>query len=52
MKRKISETKAEIGQTFDAGKADIEKQTAEARASIGANAVQMADKIAASILRS
>ena len=50
--KKISETKAEIGQIFDSGKADIEKQTAEARASIGANAVQMADKIAASILRS
>jgi len=49
---KLSEVKAEIAQSFDSGKAEIEKQTAEARASIGANAEQMADKIAASILGS
>ena len=50
--KKLSEVKSEIAQTFDSGKAELEKQTAEARASIGANAEQMADKIAASILRS
>ena len=50
--KKLSETKAEIAQTFDSGKAEIERQTGEARASVEANAAQMADKIAASILRS
>lgn len=50
--KKLSEVKVEIAETFDSGKAELEKQTAEARASIGANAEQMADKIAASILRS
>jgi F0F1-type ATP synthase membrane subunit b/b' len=49
--KKLSEVKTEIAQTFDSGKTELEKQTAEARASIGANAEQMADKIAASILR-
>ena len=49
--KKLSEVKVEIAETFDSGKAELEKQTAEARASIGANAEQMADKIAASILR-
>lgn len=50
--KKLSEAKAEIAQTFDSGKAEIERQTGEARASVEANAAQMADKIAASILRS
>lgn len=50
--KKLSETKAEVAQTFDAGKAEIEKQTAEAREAVQANAEQMADKIAANILRS
>lgn len=50
--KNLAETKAEIAQAFDAGKAEIEKQTAEARASVQANAEQMADKIAANILRS
>ena len=50
--KKLSEVKVEIAEIFDSGKAEIEKQTAEARESIGANAEQMADKIAASILRS
>lgn len=50
--KKLSEVKVEIAETFDSGKAELEKQTAEARESIGANAEQMADKIAASILRS
>lgn len=48
----LSDTKAEIAQAFDAGKAEIGKQTAEARASVQANAEQMAEKIASNILRS
>lgn len=50
--KKLGEVKSEVAQNFESGKAELEKQTAEARASIGTNAEQMADKIAASILRS
>ncbi len=50
--KKLGEVKSEVAQNFESGKAELEKQTAEARSSIGANAEQMADKIAASILRS
>jgi len=48
----LSEVKAEVAATFDSGKSELEKQAAAARASIGANAETMADKITASILRS
>lgn len=48
----LSEVKAEVAATFESGKTVLEKQAAEARASIGANAETMADKITASILRS
>lgn len=48
----LSEVKDEVEATLDSGKLELEKQTAEARASIGANAETMADKITANILRS
>jgi len=50
--KKLADAKAEVAAAFDAGKADLEKQTTEARAEIGANAATMADKIAAGILKS
>ncbi len=48
----LNEVKAEVATTFDSGKTELERQAAEAHASIGANAEMMADKITASILRS
>ena len=48
----LSKVKAEVAATFDGGKAELEKQAAEARVAIGTNAETMADKIAASILKS
>lgn len=49
--QKIGEVKAEVAGQFDAGKADLEKQAAEARAAIGAEAEKIAERIAASILK-
>ena len=48
---KLAEAKAEAAASFDAGKADLEKESAAARAAINADAAKMADKIAASILK-
>ena len=50
--KKIGEVKADIAEKFDAGKADLEKQTAEAHAAIGKDAEKLADAIAANILNS
>lgn len=47
----IGEAKAEVGEKLGAGKADLEKQTANARNTIAADAQKLADKIAASILK-
>jgi len=48
--QKLAEAKAEASEKFDSGKADLEKQAAEAHAAIGAEAEKIADKIAANIL--
>ena len=48
--QKIEAAKTEIAQTSDAERSEIEKQTAEARNTIGSEAEKMADKIAANIL--
>ena len=48
---KLAAAKAEAVSHFDTGRADLERQRAEARATIGTEAKRMADKIAASILK-
>ncbi len=50
--KKLADVKAATAASFDAGKAGLEKEAAEARAAINADAAKMADKIAASILKS
>ncbi len=47
---KLASAKAEIGEKFETGRSEIEKQTGEAHREIGSNAEKMADKIAANIL--
>lgn len=47
----LGEAKAEVAGKFENGKAELEKQAAEAHAAIGADAEKIADSIAASILR-
>ena len=47
----ISAVKQEVEQTIAREKADLERQTAEAKAVIGVEAERMAEKISASILR-
>lgn len=49
--KKLGEVKAEIAANFDSGKAEIEKQTAEARAAMGVDAEKIAESIAANILK-
>ena len=49
--KKIGEVKAEVAETFDAGKTELEKQAATAHAKIGTEAEKMANKIAANILK-
>lgn len=49
--QKLADLKAETAASFDAGKAGLEKEVAEARASIDSDAAKMADKITASILK-
>lgn len=49
--KKLGEVKAEVAQTCGAGKAEIEKQSSEARKNLGTEAEKMADKIAAGILK-
>lgn len=47
----LAEVKAETAETFGSGKSEIERQTTEVRATIGAEADKMADDIVASILQ-
>ena len=49
--KKISDAKAETAASFDSGKSDLDKQSAEARAAIDTDAEKLADQIAASILK-
>ena len=49
--KRIGEVKVEIAEKFNAGKAELEKQEAAARAAIATDAEKMADKIAANILK-
>ena len=49
--KKLAEAKADSVTKFEQGKADLEKQASDARASIGTEAEKIADSIAANILR-
>jgi F0F1-type ATP synthase membrane subunit b/b' len=49
--RKIAEAKAAAAAAFDSGRADLDKQAAAVRAEIDTQAEQMADRIAAGILK-
>ncbi len=49
--KQIGEVKAEVADKFDAGRAELEREAAEAHAAIATDAEKMADKIAASILK-
>jgi F-type H+-transporting ATPase subunit b len=49
--KKLAEVKAEVAASFEAGKAEIERQSADARKAIGTEAEKMADSIAAGILK-
>ena len=48
---KLAAAKAETAERFTAGKAELEKQKADAHATLRSNAEKMAEKIAASILK-
>jgi len=50
--KKIAEIKAEVAEKFEQGKAELEKQAADAHKTIGTEAEKMADRIAANILKS
>lgn len=49
--KKLAEAKAETAAKFEQGKADLEKQASDARASISTEAEKMAEGIAANILK-
>lgn len=49
--KKLAEAKAEAASTFEAGKAELEQQAADARVAIGRDAEKMSEKIAANILK-
>lgn len=49
--QKLADAKAETAAAFDAGKAELEKNSSEARAALGTEAEKLADKIAAGILK-
>ena len=49
--KKIAEAKADIAETFEASKADLERRATDARSSIGVEAEKMAEQITSSILR-
>jgi F-type H+-transporting ATPase subunit b len=49
--KKIAEAKAAAAAVFEAGRDELEKQAADARAAIGSDAERIADSIAASILK-
>lgn len=50
--KKLAEAKTESAAALDAGKAELEQQAAAAHAAIGTESEKMAEKIAASILKS
>lgn len=49
--RQLDEAKTEVAAKFDSGKAELEKQSADARAAIGSDVQKIAEKIAANILK-
>jgi F-type H+-transporting ATPase subunit b len=49
--KQLGEVKADVAATFEAGRAEVDKQSAAARAEIEANAATLADSIAANILK-
>ena len=50
--KKLADAKAESAAAFESGKAELEQQAAEAHAAIGTESEKMAERIAASILKS
>ena len=50
--KKLGEVKTEVAEKFEQGKAEIEKQAADAHAAIGTEAERNADRITANILKS
>jgi len=49
--KKLSGVKTEVSRNYETGKAELEKQTAEARAAIGTDAEKIADSITTYILK-
>ncbi len=49
--QKLADAKTEVAEKFDLGKAELEKQAADATAAIRSDAEKLADRIAASILK-
>ena len=49
--QKLAEAKAETAAAFDAGKAELEKHSLETRTALGKEAEDLADRIAAGILK-
>jgi F-type H+-transporting ATPase subunit b len=49
--KQLAEVKADVADRFEKGRSELEKRTAEARATIEADAEKIADSIAASILK-
>jgi len=49
--KKLTETKTEVAEKLDTGKAEIEKQSADAQKTLGNEAEKLADSIAAEILK-
>jgi len=50
--KQLADVKAEVAEKFETGKADLEKEKADAHASMRTDAEKIADSIAASILKS
>ena len=49
--KQIGKVKADVADRFEAGKAEVEKQAAETRSTLAADAEKIADSIAATILK-
>ncbi|HQX54337.1 MAG TPA: hypothetical protein PLP07_00315 [Pyrinomonadaceae bacterium] len=49
--KQIGKVKAEVADRFETGKAEVEKQAAETRSTLAADAEKIADSIAANILK-
>ena len=49
--KQIGKVKADVADRFEAGKAEVEKQAAETRSTLAADAEKIADSIAANILK-